>query len=64
MAKIIEVDFEDHLYITQEVICINCRNRWISVRDGTWLKDLECPYCGITGDIIATGQILDEEVEE
>lgn len=46
-------------HITEEVICVNCHNRWISVRpDFVWLKDLECPKCGEKGTVISTGQVI------
>ena len=42
-----------------ETICVNCGHRQISVRpEGTMLKDLECPGCGLIGFIIETGEEL------
>ena len=44
-----------------EVICINCKYRWIAVRPtDTLLKDLECPQCGQQGYVIETGEIINE----
>ena len=43
-----------------EVICINCKYRWIAVRPiGTLLKDIECPNCG-NGYVIETGETINE----
>ena len=60
------LDFEENVqYIIQELICINCKHRFISARPAdALLKDLECPECGKKSFIIATGQPLDVEVEE
>ena len=45
-----------------EVICINCKHRWIDVRPaGLWLMNLECPECCKTGYIIETGQVIQNE---
>lgn len=42
-----------------EVICIECRYRWLSVRpERTLLRDLECPRCHRQGYVIETGEIL------
>lgn len=42
-----------------EVICINCKYRWISVRPHiTLLKELECPNCSAQGYVIETGEIV------
>lgn len=47
-----------------EVICVACRHRWIGVWPaGKWLKDLECPECHVTGYVICTGQVLEDEGE-
>lgn len=44
-----------------EVICINCKYRWIAVRPTkTLLKDLECPWCGLQGYVIETGEVINE----
>ena len=45
-----------------EVICIDCKYRWLAVRPTiTLLKDLECPWCGKQGFVIETGEIIDQE---
>lgn len=42
-----------------EVICINCKHRWLAVRPCiTQLKDLECPNCHEQGYVIETGEVL------
>lgn len=44
-----------------ETICVKCGHRQIDVRpDGTLLKNLECPGCGMTGYIIETGEEIVE----
>lgn len=44
-----------------EVICIDCKYRWIAVRPvTTLLKDLECPQCGLQGCVIETGEVINE----
>jgi hypothetical protein len=51
-------------HIVQEVICLYCMHRWIAVRpQGTRLIDLECSLCGTAGNVIATGEDLEVEVE-
>lgn len=48
-------------HIVQEVVCLSCLHRWIAVRpEGTLLKELECPECEKCGNVIATGQEIDE----
>ena len=48
-------------YKVSEVICINCKKRWVSVRPFiVLLKDIECPNCG-QGFVIETGEILNKE---
>lgn len=61
MAEIIE--FEKNLpHEVEEVICINCKKRWIAVfPSDTLLKDLQCPGCEECGYVIMTGQSLDVE---
>ena len=45
-----------------EVVCLNCKRRWISVRPTeTLLKNLECPKCGLVGFAIETGESLEQE---
>ena len=42
-----------------EVICINCKYRWLAVRPTiTLLKELECPQCGKKGFVIETGEVV------
>ncbi len=50
-------------HIVQELICIRCKKRFVSVRpnNGTWLKDLYCPHCNKKGFLIATGQELEDD---
>ena len=44
-----------------EVICINCKYRWIAIRpESSILKDLKCPKCKQTGFVINTGEDLKE----
>ena len=56
------INFEDHLpHEVAEVICINCKKRWIAVfPSDMWLKDLQCPGCKQQGYVIMTGQAIDE----
>lgn len=43
-----------------ELICIECRRRWIDVRPASVpLKDLECPN-GHIGFVIETGEDIEE----
>lgn len=60
MAK--EINIEENIpHKVSEVICINCKYRWIAVRPvGTLLKDLECPRCGLQGYVIETGEVINE----
>lgn len=45
-----------------EVICVNCKHRWIAVRPTvTMLKYLECPQCHRQGFVIETGEVFEEE---
>lgn len=57
------IDINENLpHKVSEVICIDCKHRWISVRPvGTPLKDLECPQCGLKGFVIETGEIINED---
>ena len=60
-AEIINIE-ENLLYKVSEVICINCKHRWIAVRpEKALLKDLECPECQTKGFVIETGEIIDYE---
>ena len=46
-------------YITSEVICVKCGNRWIAARPyNTLLKDLHCKKCG-KGFTIETGENIE-----
>ena len=52
---------ENLLHKVSEVICVDCKYRWIAVRPtDTLLKDLECPKCGKQGYVIETGGIIDK----
>ena len=60
-AEIINIE-ENLLHKVSEVICINCKHRWIAVRpEKTLLKDLECPKCQTKGFVIETGEVIDYE---
>lgn len=49
-------------HIVHEAICLSCLHRWIEVRpQKSLMKDLECPKCGKSGYVIATGQELTED---
>ena len=52
------IDMNDYMpHEVQEVICVKCLKRWIAVyKEGTLLKDIECPECHNSGYVIATGQ--------
>lgn len=51
---------EDQPHIVQELMCLNCKDRWIAVfPEKTLLKNLIC-NCGAKGNIIGTGQVLHE----
>lgn len=53
---------KNYTYKTSEVVCLNCLQRWISVRpESTKLKDLECPKCREQGFTIETGEELQED---
>ena len=42
-----------------EVICINCKHRWLAVRPTiTLLEELECPQCHTQGYVIETGEVV------
>ena len=60
-AKVINIE-ENLPHKVSEVICINCKHRWIAVRpEKTLLKDLECHECQINGFVIETGEVIDYE---
>lgn len=60
MAKLINInEYKPHK--VSEVICVNCKYRWIAVRlSAIKLKDLECAGCHKQGYVIETGEIIDE----
>ena len=57
-----EISIEENtLHKVSEVVCINCKYRWIAVRPtDTLLKDLECPQCGLQGYVIETGEVIND----
>jgi len=57
-----EISIDENLpHKVSEVMCINCKYRWIAVRPtGTLLKDLECPQCRQQGYVIETGEVINE----
>ena len=63
MAEIISIE-ENMPHKVSEVICIDCKYRWLAVRPaGTHLKDLECPKCGLQGYVIETGEEINTDEE-
>jgi Zn finger protein HypA/HybF involved in hydrogenase expression len=43
-----------------ELICVNCKYRYIAIRPThTRLKELICPKCGLTEQIIETGEVIE-----
>ena len=56
-----EISIEENMpHTVSEVICINCKYRWIAVRPtDTLLKDLECPKCRQQGYVIETGEQIE-----
>ena len=56
MSKMVNIE-KNMIHKISETICIKCGHRQIDVRpEGTMLKDLECPGCGLIGYIIETGE--------
>lgn len=55
MEKIVDIiEYKQH--DTTELICINCKKRWIAVYpSGVLLKNIECPSCNLQGFAIKTG---------
>lgn len=52
-------------HILQELICINCKYRFLDLSPSTlWLKQLECPNCKETGYLINTGEVIPNETYE
>lgn len=59
-AKIVGIE-ENRPHKVSEVICINCKHRWIAVRlVNAKLKNLECPCCHKQGYVIETGEEFEE----
>lgn len=53
---------ENQPHKVSEVICIDCKHRWLAVRPTkTLLKGLECPWCGKQGYVIETGETINTE---
>ena len=60
MIKVVNIE-ENMPHKVSEVICIECKHRWIAVRPATTLlKNLECARCGLQGYVIETGEIMEE----
>ena len=60
MTKITELP-DNTPHSVSEVICVECKRRWIAIYPTeTLLKDLECPNSHI-GFVIKTGQVLEAE---
>lgn len=56
MAEIHNIE-ENMPHKVSEVICINCKYRWVAARPCvTHLKELECPCCHEQGFVIETGE--------
>ena len=55
-----EINIEENMpHKVSEVMCVNCKHRWIAVRPtNTLLKNLECPQCGLQGYVIETGEVI------
>ena len=64
MSKTVNIE-KNMIHKISETICIKCGHRQIDVRpEGTMLKDLECPGCGLIGYIIETGEeIIGDDCE-
>ena len=60
-----EINIEENMpHKVSEVICINCKYRWIAARPTyTLLKGLECPQCGLQGYVIETGEEINTDEE-
>lgn len=60
MSKVVYIE-EQMPHKVSEVICINCKHRWIAVRPCiSRLKDLECAGCHKQGCVIETGEVFEE----
>lgn len=58
MSKVVDIT-KNIEHAVSEVICINCKHRFIAVRpvtENAKLKYLECPGCNQTGFVIETGE--------
>lgn len=63
MAQQIDIN-ENTPHKVSEVICINCKYRWISVRpEKTPLILIQCPQCEEQGYVIETGEIINNTEE-
>ena len=63
MAEIHNIE-ENMPHKVSEVICINCKHRWIAVRPcACRLKDLGCPNCHEQGYVIETGEVIDVDFD-
>lgn len=50
---------ENQPHKVSELICIDCKYRWLAVRlTITLLKDIECPQCHTQGYVIETGEMI------
>ena len=48
-------------HAVSELICINCKKRWIAARpEAVLLKEIQCPKCKKQGYAIETGQVINE----
>lgn len=55
-------DEEEKPHKVSTVVCLNCGQRWVSVRPlGTKLTDLECPQCHTQGAATETGEGLEDD---
>ena len=63
MVKVISIDENMHHKVS-EVICVECKHRWLAVRPvATLLKNLECPRCGLQGYVVETGEDINTDEE-
>lgn len=59
MSEVIDIN-ANQPHKVSEVICVNCKHRWIAVRPlVTKLKEIECPNCNQQGSVIETGEIIE-----
>ena len=64
MAKIYNIE-EGLNYLISELICINCKERFLDVRPmNVWLKDCTCPKCQEKGYLIDTGEFIPDKQYE